>query len=84
MPKRKRKPFKAIGSNSRAWWIEVLQDASASGSAYQLALIVLAEAFKRAYIGGDVVLSSEVTRMPHTTRKRAAKELVELGLISVE
>jgi hypothetical protein len=82
--KRKRKPFKAHWVQMPRWWLEVLQDASASGSAYQLALVVLAEEFKRRYVGGEVVLSSEVTRMPHSTRIRAAKELVELGLISVE
>jgi hypothetical protein len=82
VPPRKRKPFKAHWVQMPRWWLEVLQDASAS--AHQLALVVLAEEFKRRHIGGEVVLSSEVTRMPHSTRKRAAKELVELGLISVE
>jgi hypothetical protein len=42
------------------------------------------EAFKREHIGGDIVLSSEVTRMPQTTRRRVAKELVKLGLIDIE
>jgi hypothetical protein len=63
------------------WWLEVLQDASAS--AHQLALVVLAEEFKRRFIKGDVVLSSEVTKMPHSTGRRAAKELIKLGLIEV-
>ena len=82
--KRKRKPFKAHWVQMPRWWLEVLQDASASGSAYQLALVVLAEEFKRRYVGGEVVLSSEVTKMPHSTRRRAANELSGLGLISVE
>lgn len=80
--KQQPKPFKARWIKVPRWWLEVLQDASAS--AHQLALIVLAEAFKRQYIRGEVVLSSEVTKMPHSTRRRAAKELVRLGLIGVE
>ena len=47
-------------------------------------MIVLEEAFKREHMRGDIVLSSEVTRMPQTTRRRAAKELVKLGLITIE
>jgi hypothetical protein len=80
--KRKRKPFKAHWVQMPRWWLEVLQCASAS--AHQLALVVLAEEFKRRHIGGEVVLSSEVTRMPHSTRRRAANELAGLGLINVE
>jgi hypothetical protein len=79
---RKRKPFKVKWFKFPAWWIEVLHNAGAG--ARLLAPIILAEAFRRKYIGGDIVLSSEVTKMPPTTRKRAAKELVELGLITVE
>jgi hypothetical protein len=79
---RKCKPFKVKWFKHPAWWIEVLRDASAG--AHLLASIVLAEAFRRKYIKGDIVLSSEMTKMPPTTRKRAAKELVELGLITVE
>ena len=57
---------------------------NAGAGARLLALIILAEAFKREYMGGDIVLSAEVTKMPPTTRRRAAKEMVELGLITVE
>jgi hypothetical protein len=80
--KRERKLFKVEWFKHPAWWIEVLRNASAG--AHLLASIVLAEAFRRKYIKGDIVLSSEMTKMPPTTRKRAAKELVELGLITVE
>jgi hypothetical protein len=80
--KLKQRPFKAQWIQVPRWWLEVLQDASAS--AHQLALIILAEAFKRQYVRGGVMLSSEVTKMPHSTRRRAAKELIRLGLIVVE
>jgi hypothetical protein len=80
--KRKRKPFKVSWFKFPAWWIEVLHKAGAG--ARLLAPIILAEAFKRAYIKGDIVLSSEVTKMPPTTRRRAIRDLVRLGLIAVE
>jgi hypothetical protein len=81
-PRQKRKPFKGEWFKFPGWWVEVLR--GASGPARLLAMIVLEEAFKREHIGGDIVLSSEVTRMPQTTRRRAAKELVKLGLIAIE
>jgi hypothetical protein len=43
----------------------------------------LFEAFKREQIGGEIVLSMEVTKMPASTRKRAIRELVRLKLIRV-
>jgi hypothetical protein len=52
-------------------------------STYQLAHVILFEDFKRKQIGGDIVLSSEVTGMRSQTRVRAAKELVQLGLITL-
>jgi hypothetical protein len=81
-PKHKRKPFKVEWFKHPAWWVKALHDASAS--AHQLALVILVEAFRREYVGGDIVLSAEVTGMAHTTRRRAVKELVDLGLIVVE
>jgi hypothetical protein len=50
---------------------------------YQLAVTILFEAFKREQIGGEIVLSMEVTGMPGSTRKRAIAELVNLRLIKV-
>jgi len=79
---RRRRPFKVNWFKFPAWWIEVLHNAGAG--ARLLAPIVLAEAFKREYIKGDIVLSAVVTKMPRTTRKRAVEELVKLGLITVE
>jgi hypothetical protein len=81
-PKRKRKPFKVNWVKLPAWWVEVLR--GASGPARLLAMEILIEAFKREHIKGNIVLSSEVTKIPQTTRRRAAKELVELGLIAIE
>jgi hypothetical protein len=48
-----------------------------------LALVILAEDFKRKNVGGEVVLSSWVTEMPRCTKMRAANELVDLGLIKI-
>lgn len=80
--KRKRKPFEVDWVKYPAWWIEALRNASAG--AHQLALVVLAEAFRREYIGGNIVLSVEVVKMSRATKMRAVRELVELGLIAVK
>ena len=82
--KLKRRPFKAQWIQVPQWWLEALQRADANASTHLLALIVLAEAFKRQHVGGEVVLSSEVTKMSRATKIRAANELVKLGLIEVE
>jgi hypothetical protein len=64
-------------------WAKALQQ-SKSAAAYQLAIAILFEAFKRKHIPGGIVLSSTVTGMPKETRRRAVNELVELGLIEVK
>jgi hypothetical protein len=51
---------------------------------YQLAHRIILEAHKRKRIGGEIVLSAEVTGMPRATRWRAIKDLVRLGLIEIE
>lgn len=81
-PKRKRKPFTTEWIKFPTGWIEALRNANAS--AYRLALVILAESFKREVLGGDVVLSAAVTGMTHCARRRATQELVDLGLIVVE
>jgi hypothetical protein len=43
----------------------------------------LVEAFKREQIGGEIVLSTQITGMRRNTRMRAIAELVERGLIRV-
>jgi len=63
-------------------WAIALQQ-SKSVSAYQLAHTILFEEFKRKQIGGQIVLSMEMTKMPSSTRKRATEELIKLGLIKV-
>jgi hypothetical protein len=64
-------------------WIEALRQSKNAG-AYRLALVILLEAFQRERMGGEIVLSSEMTGMPGTIRRRAAKELERLGLIQLE
>jgi hypothetical protein len=64
-------------------WYEALRRARCGGATYELAVTILFEAFKREHIGGEIVLSAEMTRMPKNTRIRAAKELMKLGLIKL-
>ena len=78
---RKRKPFKAQWVKFPWQWVESLQR-SKSVSTYRLALAILFEAFKRR--SGEIVLSSTVARMPRSTKMRAVRELVELGLIETK
>jgi hypothetical protein len=81
--KKRRKPFQPKWVKLTLRWAEGLRQSKNNGT-YQLAHIILLEAFKCEQIGGEIVLSLAVTGMPHTTRIRAAKELVELGLIQTE
>ena len=82
IPKTKRKPFKAQFVMLPLHWAETLRR-SKSVSTYQLAHVILFEAFKRKHVGGEVVLSSGVVSMHRNTRRRAVKELAELGLIKI-
>ncbi len=82
-PKKTKTPFKAQWVKFPRVWFEVLQQ-SKSASTYQLALAILFEAFKRQHDGGEIVLSSVMTRMPRCTKMRAVKELAMLGLIKVQ
>jgi hypothetical protein len=83
LPKVKRKEFKPKFVQVPARWVEALRQSKNAG-AYQLALAILLEAFQRELIGGEIVLSSEMTAMSGTIRRRAAKELERLGLIQLE
>jgi Fic family protein len=80
---RRRKSFKSEWVKLPSHWINALAQSN-SPATLKLAHTILAEAFKRKHIGGKVILSSEVTKMPRNTRTRAAKELVELGLITIK
>jgi hypothetical protein len=79
----RRKPFKTQFVLVPTQWIETLSQTKRT-STWQLAMVILAEAFKRKLIGGEIVLSSQMTRMSGTTRLRAARELASLGLIQLE
>ena len=75
-------PFKVEWVKLSTRWAETL--GGSNGSTYELAIAILFEAFKRKHVGGDVMLSSVVTGMPRNTKMRAARKLVELGLIRIE
>jgi hypothetical protein len=79
-PKRKRRQFEPKWVKLPRHWITSLRS-SKSAKTYELAHIILWEAFKRQYVGGEIILSTEVTDMPRCTKLRAAKQLEELGLI---
>jgi hypothetical protein len=82
--KKKSKPrFKVRWVKWPVRWAEALRQ-SKSVNTYRLALTILIEAFKREQIGGPIVLSEEVVKIPSSTRARAIAELVRLGLIKVE
>jgi hypothetical protein len=81
-PKRRRKPFTTGWVKLPRHWAVALRKAKRI-STFQLAITILFEDFKRKHVGGNVVLSSEVTGMRRNTRMRAAKELVQLGLITL-
>jgi hypothetical protein len=83
-PKPRRKTFEAKFVKVPVHWITALSQTKSAGTTWRLAIVILAEAFKRKHIGGEIVLSSQVTRMPHATRYRAARELVSLGLIQLK
>jgi len=78
----KRPAFEPRWVRLPARWVRVLRR-SKSASTYQLALTILIEAFKKEQVGGEIVLSMEVTGMPSSTRARAVAELVEFGLIRI-
>jgi Fic family protein len=83
VPKKRRKSFRAQWVRITPRWIEILRHAKHKGT-YQLALVILVEAFRQKHCGSEIVLSSIVTRMSRNTRRKATKELVELGLIKTD
>jgi hypothetical protein len=64
-------------------WITGLKR-SKSVHTYELAHLILWEAFKDKRRTGEVTLSTELTGMSRETKTRAAEELVELGLIRLK
>ena len=81
---KKRPKFKSDFVRFPTRWVAAMRRAKSSGTAYELALAILDKAFECKTRGhGEVVLSAMMTKMPRNTRRRAAKELVELGLIKL-
>ena len=80
---KKRKTFEIKWVKLPNYWIRQLEQ-STRVATYKLALRILREAYKQHYIGGEIVLSAEVTGLSGTTRRSAAKELVTLNLIQIQ
>ncbi|MFY9839339.1 MAG: hypothetical protein WAK55_23260 [Xanthobacteraceae bacterium] len=80
--RKRHKPFKATWSRLPKHWSDQLEQARGM-TTYQLAHRVLHETFRRQVIGGSVILSGEVTGLPHTSRRRATKDMLRLGLFSI-
>jgi hypothetical protein len=65
------------------YWVKALRRTS-SAKTYELAITILAEFHKRRRFGvTEVVLSTDTTKMTRSTKLRAAKELEQLGLITL-
>jgi DNA-binding transcriptional regulator YhcF (GntR family) len=82
-PAKKRKPFEVSFVKLPNFWIERLKHSNNPGT-FKLAFQILKEAFKRQYVGGEIVLSTEATGLSRQVRARAVNELRELGLIETE
>jgi len=82
-PVKKRRSFVMHFATLPDYWIEQLQKSNNPGT-FKLALRILKEAFKRQYLGEEIVLSTEITRLSRKVRCRAVKELVQLELIEIE
>jgi hypothetical protein len=82
-PVKKRRPFEGQFVMLSDYWIGRLERCKSPGT-FKLAHRILKEAFKRQYVGGEIVLSGEATGLSRKVRSKAVKELVGLGLIKVE
>jgi hypothetical protein len=81
-PRKKHKPFKATWARLTKHWSDQLEQAHGMAT-YRLAHRVLHEAFKRQVVGGSVILSEEVTGLPHTSRRRAIEDMLRLQLFNI-
>ena len=81
-PVKERKRFVVQFVKLPVEWIERLEQSNSPGT-FKLAHRVLKEAFKRRYLGGEIVLSTEATGLSRKVRSKAVKELVRLGLIEI-
>jgi hypothetical protein len=82
-PVKYRKPFKVQFVKLPDYWIERLERSKSPGT-FKLAHRILKEAFKRDQVGGEIVLSTQVTGLSRNVRCKAIKELIKLGLIEIE
>jgi len=82
-PAQMHKPLEVSFVQFPYFWIDQLMRANNPG-AFKLAFQILKEAFKRQLVGGEIVLSTEITELPREVRRRAVRELVQLGLIKIE
>jgi hypothetical protein len=80
---KKRRPFKAQWVQLPNYWIERLRQAR-NISTIMLAHVILREAYRRQCVGGEIVLSTEVTGLSRQVRWKAVRELRELELIETE
>ena len=79
-----KKPFGAKWVKLPRHWISGLGQ-SKSANTYRLAHLILLAAYEDKRGTGEVVLSTKLTRdMSRATRRRAAQELAELGLITLQ
>jgi hypothetical protein len=81
--KPRRKTFEVDFVQVPKRWIVALSQTQ-NAAAWRLAVAILAEDFKRKHLGGEIILSSHMTGMSQTTRRRATQELVSLKLIQLE
>jgi hypothetical protein len=65
------------------YWVKQLSRAN-NPSTFKLAYYILGRAHECKYCGGEIILSTEATRIPRATRVRAVRELVKLGLIEIQ
>lgn len=79
----KHKPFEVQFVKLSDYWMQRLERSNNPGT-FKLAHRILKEAFKRQYVGGEIVLSTEATGLSRKVRSKAVKELVGLGLIEIE
>jgi hypothetical protein len=80
----RRKQFQTEFTMMPKWWIDVLRRSKSHRRTWELASLILDEAFRCEFTGNEIVLSQVVTNgMPRNTKVRAAEELERLGLIRI-
>jgi hypothetical protein len=83
LPKTKRKAFEPEFAKLPLHWVKALRQAK-NINTYPLAVAIQLEAFQCERMGGEIVLSAEMTGIAsRTNRYRAAKELEQLRLIKL-